>query len=280
MCLCQCIAGSGRVQPLLALPSKFFEVKRGKRGPTFVGHAAQRSTCAVKPKSTVSPDSRGWDKAPVMAKTLTVPRRQMMPRACLTARAPIVARRLLDHWLACRQPDGQWAAGQIVEVEAYRQSDPACHAYRGKTRSNACLFGPPGHAYVYRSYGIHWCVNVCCEEEGVGAAVLIRALMPLQGLSAMQARRGPHVAHAAQLCRGPGNVCQALGIDARHDGTDLLAADASLQLWQGQPVAARDVLRGPRIGIRKAVQVPWRWWMRGESCVSGRKTAVTANRSL
>ena len=191
-------------------------------------------------------------------------------RERLAVSAVRAARRLLGAVLAARdRTTGEWCCGQIVEVEAYRQSDPASHAYGGKTARNASLFLAPGHAYVYRSYGLHWCINVACERPDIGAAVLIRALRPVAGLAAMRARRGPTARAPADLCRGPGNVCRALGIDQGHDGRDMLADDSPIQLWAAATVPAARVVRGPRIGITRAMEVPWRLWVADEKSVSG-----------
>jgi DNA-3-methyladenine glycosylase len=143
--------------------------------------------------------------------------------------------------------------GVIVEVEAYDHEDPAAHGYSGLTARNASMFGPAGHAYVYRSYGIHWCVNFVCEEPGVAAAVLIRALEPTRGIDLMQARRG--VADERALCSGPGKLCQALGITREHDGLPLDQPPFEL-LPRAAPV---EVVSGPRVGITKAVDEPWRY---------------------
>src|SRR5688500_16544980 len=152
--------------------------------------------------------------------------------------------------------------GTIVEVEAYDHEDPAAHGYRGRTARNAAMFGPPGHAYVYRSYGIHWCVNLVCEEEGSASAVLIRALEPTHGLEAMAARRG--VDDLRLLCSGPGRLCQALGITGAYDGLPLDDAPFRLEERSGQPPVAR----GERIGITRAVEQPWRYGLAGSRFLS------------
>jgi DNA-3-methyladenine glycosylase len=143
--------------------------------------------------------------------------------------------------------------GTIVEVEAYDHEDPAAHGYRGRTPRNASMFGPPGHAYVYRSYGIHWCLNLVCEDEGTASAVLLRALEPTHGLDAMRARRG--IDDARLLCAGPGRLCQALGVTREHDGLPLDEPPFRLE-----PRAAEvEIAAGPRIGITRAADVPWRY---------------------
>ena len=156
-------------------------------------------------------------------------------------------------------------AGVIVETEAYHHSEPACHAFVGLTPRTATLFGPPGIAYVYRSYGIHALLNAVCEPEGEGAAVLIRALEPLEGIDEMRARRG--VARVEELCSGPGKLTQALGIELGENGTSLI--DGPVRF--GPPVAGRapvDVVVGPRIGITKAADLPWRFCALGSRYVS------------
>jgi DNA-3-methyladenine glycosylase len=152
--------------------------------------------------------------------------------------------------------------GRIVEVEAYDQEDPASHGYRGRTDRNASMFGPPGHAYVYRSYGIHWCLNLVCEEEGVASAVLVRALEPSYGLDAMRARRG--LDDPRLLCSGPGRLCQALGITRAHDGLPLDRPPFELRAAEG-PVA---VVATPRVGITRAADLPWRYVEAGSRFVS------------
>jgi DNA-3-methyladenine glycosylase len=152
--------------------------------------------------------------------------------------------------------------GRIVEVEAYDQEDPASHGFRGRTARNAAMFGPAGHAYVYRSYGIHWCLNLVCEEEGVASAVLVRALEPTHGLARMRERRG--LEDARLLCAGPGRLCQALGISRDHDGLPLDRPPFELHEVDG-PVA---IAAGKRVGITRAAQLPWRYALVGSRFVS------------
>jgi DNA-3-methyladenine glycosylase len=152
--------------------------------------------------------------------------------------------------------------GKIVEVEAYDRDDPSSHGFGGRTKRNASMFGPPGHAYIYRSYGIHWCLNLVCEDEGVASAVLIRALEPLAGLDEMRARRkrdDPRL-----LCSGPGRLCQALTISGELDGCPLDAPPFELYLR----AAPLELLTGPRIGITKAAERPWRYGLAGSRFVS------------
>ena len=152
--------------------------------------------------------------------------------------------------------------GRIVEVEAYDQTDPAAHSFRGPTRRNAVMFGPPGYAYVYRSYGIHWCLNLVCEPAGSAGAVLIRALEPTAGLPAMRRRRG--VKDERLLCSGPGRLCEALRITAAHNG---LALDVPpFQLFPR--AGAVEVIAGVRIGLTKAVDKPWRYGEKGSRFLS------------
>lgn len=143
--------------------------------------------------------------------------------------------------------------GRIVELEAYDREDPASHGHRGRTPRNAAMFGPPGHAYVYRSYGIHWCLNLVCGEEGVPEAVLIRALEPTRGLDLQRRRRG--VEDVRALCSGPGKLCQALGVTREHDG---LALDVPpFELVERAEIPA--IATGPRIGITRATELNWRY---------------------
>jgi DNA-3-methyladenine glycosylase len=154
--------------------------------------------------------------------------------------------------------------GIIVELEAYHQTDPAAHSFRGPTPRNKVMFGPPGFAYVYRSYGIHWCVNFVCEEEGSASAVLIRALQPTHGIPTMRRRRRLH--DERSLCSGPGKLTEALGISDEHNGLPLDASPIALRARAGKP----DVVAGLRIGITKAVELPWRYGLRGSKFLSKR----------
>lgn len=171
---------------------------------------------------------------------------------------PVTLARQLIGWTLL--VDG--VGGVIVETEAYDGDDPASHSFRGPTARNAAMFGPPGHAYVYRSYGIHWCLNVVCRGVGQGAAVLIRALQPTQGVATMCERRGNTQLHL--LAAGPGRVCQALAVDRSHDGLPL---DAPPFAWlpPEQPV---DLGCGPRIGISQAADLPWRFAAAGSPFLS------------
>lgn len=189
-----------------------------------------------------------------------------LPRRFYARPVLVVARALLGRVLVHEGPGGR-TSGRIVEVEAYRGADdPASHAFRGETARNRVMFGPPGHAYVYFTYGMHHCVNVVTGTPGAAGAVLIRALEPLEGIELMRRRRG--VRELERLARGPGCVTRALGLDRRHDGLDLtrgpLAVETGPPARGGHPVA-----RGPRIGIRVATERPWRFWLAGHPCVSG-----------
>ena len=152
--------------------------------------------------------------------------------------------------------------GRIVELEAYDQQDPASHGYRGRTARNAAMFGPPGHAYVYRSYGVHWCLNLVCGGEGLPEAVLIRALEPTRGVDLQQSRRGLEDVRA--LCSGPGKLCQALGITGEHDGLALDIPPFRLEARASVP----EIVTGPRIGITRATELSWRYGQAGSPFLS------------
>jgi DNA-3-methyladenine glycosylase len=157
---------------------------------------------------------------------------------------------------------GKVSGGVIVEVEAYHQSEPAAHSYGGPTPRTAVMFGPAGYVYVYRSYGLHWCINFVCEGVGSASAVLIRALEPTQGLAAMQQRRG--IDAPRLLCSGPGRLTQALGITQAHNGLPLDKAPFELLARIGKP----EIAVGPRIGITKAAELPWRYGLKGSPFLS------------
>jgi DNA-3-methyladenine glycosylase len=152
--------------------------------------------------------------------------------------------------------------GRIVEVEAYHHTDPAAHSYRGQTPRNAVMFGPPGHAYVYRSYGIHWCLNFVCEPEGQASAVLIRAIEPIEGIARMRRRRG--LIDERLLCSGPGRLCEAMGVTIAHNGLALDRLPFELYARDEEP----EVATGVRIGITKAADLPWRYGLKGSKFLS------------
>jgi DNA-3-methyladenine glycosylase len=166
-------------------------------------------------------------------------------------------------------------SARVVEVEAYcGAADPASHAYRGRTRRNATMFGPAGHLYVYFTYGMHWCANVVCEAEGTAGAVLLRAGAPLSGIDAMRAAR-PRARREQDLCSGPAKLCQALGITGADNGADLVVGPVRL-LDDGTPPPRRPA-RGVRVGVSAAADRRWRWWIRGDPHVSpGRAVPLAA----
>ncbi len=180
----------------------------------------------------------------------------MLPSGFLLRPAAVVARDLVGATLLVAG-----AGGLIVETEAYDRGDPASHSAAGPTARNAAMFGPPGHAYVYRSYGLHWCLNLVCGDTP-GAAVLIRALEPRHGLPEMRERRGPLADRL--LCAGPGRLCQALGVTRDLDATPLDAPPFRLDPRDGPAT----VLAGPRIGITRAAATPWRFCLAGSRFLS------------
>jgi DNA-3-methyladenine glycosylase len=178
----------------------------------------------------------------------------------------VVARAVLGRLLVHDTPRGR-VSGRIVEAEAYRGAgDPASHACRGPTPRNAAMFGPPGHAYVYFTYGMHHCLNLVTEPRGRASAVLVRALEPVDGVARMQRRRG--VGEETRLGRGPGNVARALGLTRVHDGLDLTRGP----LWLSDLPPRRSglrITRSGRVGIEVARERPWRFYLEGHPCVSG-----------
>ena len=192
---------------------------------------------------------------------------ERLPRDFYARSALEVAPDLLNKVLV--GPDGR--TGRIVEVEAYRGADdPGSHGFRGMTRRNATMFGPPGRLYVYFTYGMHWCANVVAETDGVSAAVLLRALTPLEGIDAMYAARGPAARRDRDLCSGPAKLTQALGIDGDLDGADLVAGDRRVNIIDdGQPPPEVPVVT-TRIGLSNGADLPWRFYANGVPDLSRR----------
>jgi DNA-3-methyladenine glycosylase len=193
-----------------------------------------------------------------------------VPRDFFARDGRLVAPELLNKVLVRRDRPGgpPGRAGRIVEVEAYAGAeDPASHGHRGPTDRNRVMFGPPGHLYVYFTYGMHFCANVVCGVEGECSAVLLRALAPLDGMDAMRAARGPAARRDRDLCSGPAKLCQALGLDRAHDGVDLVAGEEVAVLDDGVPPPAAPGV-STRIGISAAVDEPWRWFVPGEANLS------------
>lgn len=185
------------------------------------------------------------------------------------ARDPRELAAALLHKVLVHDGTGERRAGRVVEVEAYcGPIDAGAHTYRGRTARNATMFGPPGLLYVYFTYGMHWCANVVCGDEGEGVAVLLRALHPLQGLEAMYTARGPAARRDRDLCSGPAKLTQALGLDGVHDGVDLTTGPVGL-FDDGTPPPAAPV-QTTRIGLSAGGEHPWRWYVAGDPNVSRR----------
>jgi DNA-3-methyladenine glycosylase len=197
-----------------------------------------------------------------------------VPSPPLPHPAEQVAPRLLGAVLTHETPEGTVSI-TITETEAYSgTADPASHAYRGRTPRNAVMFGPAGHLYVYRSHGLHWCANIVTGTDGVASAVLIRAGRVIEGEDLARKRRGAKV-ESPRLARGPGNFCQALGISAEHNGTDLLTG-ASVVLSEGEPVPAALIRVGPRVGVSKAHDWQHRFYLAGDPTVSAYRLSPRA----
>lgn len=195
------------------------------------------------------------------------------------ARAPlVVAPTLLGAVVRSVTEDGEVAV-RLTEVEAYDGAhDPGSHAHRGRTARNAVMFGEPGHAYVYFTYGMHWCVNIVCRPEGTAGAVLLRAGEVVGGEQLARERR-PTARRERDLARGPANLAQALGVDRSWDGVDVLDPASRLRLGQGARVPASAVRTGPRVGLRAAADRPWRFWVAGEPTVSAYRPAAARVRA-
>lgn len=193
-----------------------------------------------------------------------------LPRAFYERPTLTVAEELIGKVLVHHTAGGARVAGAIVEVEAYiGESDPACHAAPGPTRRNAPLYGPPGVAYVYLNYGVHCLLNAVTESEGHPAAVLLRAIMPLEGVGVMRRRRQAEPDTPVEaLGRGPGNLAKALGVSLRHNRGDLIEGALTIE---DHGLRLGPVSWGPRIGIRVGVERPWRCWVAGHPAVSGRR---------
>jgi DNA-3-methyladenine glycosylase len=187
-----------------------------------------------------------------------------LPREFYSRAAEQVAPDLLGRIIAARVPTGVLRA-RLVEVEAYGPADPASHSFGGKTRRNASMFGPPGHLYVYLSYGVHHCMNLVTGPEGEGSAVLLRAAEPLDGLDEMRLRRGG--AADRDLCRGPGRLAQALGVDLSRDGADVVSGE---EVWieDGPGIPPGAVARTPRVGVTRGAGDLWRFVEAGSSWLS------------
>jgi DNA-3-methyladenine glycosylase len=194
-----------------------------------------------------------------------------LPRSFFARPSPEVGPDLLGRILVRKVGDGRLLTARIVEAEAYQEDDPASHSFRGRTNRTEVMFGPPGHAYVYFTYGMHHCLNVVTGSTGEGSAVLLRAAAPLEGLEEMARRRGTNDPRA--LCSGPGRLCQALGIDRAENGLDLVRGRL-LWLLEGAPVAPSTISVGPRVGITSGTERPWRFSVQGYRFVSRARPAA------
>jgi len=196
----------------------------------------------------------------------------LLPREFFTGPALTVARHLLGCVLEHDSPGGLVAV-ELTEVEAYEgEADPASHAFRGRTGRNEVMFGPPGHAYVYFTYGMHFCVNLVCLPEGTASAVLLRAGRVIEGAPLAATRRPAAGPGGRDLARGPARLCQALGIDRALNGADVCDPGSPLRMRPGEPpvagTAALPVSSGPRVGVNGAAERPWRFWVTGDPTVS------------
>ena len=212
---------------------------------------------------------------PTRSQTGMSHRRKRLPRSFYSRDPRVVAPELLNKILL--RDDGR--AGRIVEVEAYAGAeDPAAHTYRGKTARNATMFGPGGHLYVYFTYGMHWCANAVCGKAGEGVGVLLRAMEPLDGLDLMLEARN-HPARVRDIASGPGRLAQAMGIDRSFDGADLVRSDCGISIVSDGMPPPEHPIAGPRIGIRHAVEHPWRWHVPEHEHVSKARPGLPPPRS-
>ena len=201
------------------------------------------------------------------------PGTEVLPREFFARPSLEVAPELLGCVIAHETAEGRVAV-MLTEVEAYAgQSDPASHAYRGRTARNAVMFGPPGHVYVYFTYGMHFCMNLVCQAEHGASAVLLRAGRVIEGVPLATARRARHLPRSTprevDLARGPARLCEALAVDRSHDGADAVDPASPLRaLAAVTPVPAAEISCGPRVGVSRAADVPWRFWITGEPTVS------------
>jgi len=195
---------------------------------------------------------------------MTYADRRPLPQEFYLQNTIEAARSILGKVLVHRTPEGV-IAGRIVEAEAYTSDDPSCHACRGMTKRNAQMFGPPGHAYVYFTYGMYFCLNAVTAPEGTGEAVLIRAAEPLEGIELMEKNRGTDV--LTNLASGPGKLCQAFGLDKRQNGLDLTGSDLTIV---DDGFVPGEIVTATRIGIRLATDRPWRFYLAGNPHVSRR----------
>jgi DNA-3-methyladenine glycosylase len=199
-----------------------------------------------------------------------------LPRAFYLAPTLEVAPALLGMWVVRNFDDGEIAVGRIVETEAYTANDPACHAFRGKTKANAAMFGPPGHAYIHINYGLHYCLNAVTAPEGIAEAVLIRAIEPTLNAAKMVKNYtgsdlNEETARREKIIgAGPGRLTKALAIGKAYDHTDLTHAESPVFLASGEPVDASDIVVATRIGITKGADFPWRWYVRSSKFISRR----------
>jgi DNA-3-methyladenine glycosylase len=208
---------------------------------------------------------------------------EVLPRGFFDRPSVQVAPDLLGCVLSHSTPEGLVAV-MLVEVEAYAgEVDPASHAFRGKTARNGVMYGPPGHAYVYFTYGMHFCVNLVCEPEGHASAVLLRAGRVIDGVPLARARRSAAARQPrdVDLARGPARLCDAMAIDRSQDGADVAGPLSPLRAFAPlEPVRAADISRGPRVGISRAADVPWRFWITGDPAVSPYRPYVPRRRGV